>query len=274
VKGRTTCPKCKHEFVLDIPVDEKKHEVICTKCKNKFIVSAKCTETKSGKECSWEEHGEPRKTILSAIKPRTNKPMIAAVILICVFSIGMSSAVFSEYFIESSLDVASNFGLTGTVQIEVTDISNISIPNVDITLGDMNGITDENGIFYAEKVELGIKTIELTVSNYKTRTAEILVTPFLLSKHTIIMQDGTGDIITNYETSGCSFILTIFSFFSLFGAAACLKRQHIDVAIVGSLIGIFSFGFFLAGSILSIIAFVLIMISRDEFENGKKGKVF
>ena len=66
----------------------------------------------------------------------------------------------------------------------------------------------------------------------------------------------------------------IFSIFALMGAITCFKRQHLDVASVGSLIGIFSFGFFFIGSILSIIAFVLIMKSREEFENGKKGKIF
>ena len=28
------------------------------------------------------------------------------------------------------------------------------------------------------------------------------------------------------------------------------------------------------GSILSIIAFIIIIISKEEFENGKKGKIF
>ena len=47
-----------------------------------------------------------------------------------------------------------------------------------------------------------------------------------------------------------------------------------DVAVVGALLGIFSFGFFLLGSILSIISLFLILSSKEEFENGKKGKSF
>jgi hypothetical protein len=77
-----------------------------------------------------------------------------------------------------------------------------------------------------------------------------------------------------FDSSGCTFILAIFSIFALVGVVACLKRRNLDAAIVGSLIGIFSFGFFFIGSIISIIACILIWKSKEEFENGNKGKIF
>ena len=196
MKGRTTCPKCKNDFVLDLPQDEKEHEVVCPKCNNKYKIQAKCSSPLSDKECSWEEHGEPRKTILSSIKPKTNRPMIAAIILIVVFGLGITTAILSETFIETSLDLASDMGMT---------------------------------------VENEFEEFDITV---------------------------------------CSIILIIFSVFALLGTIACLKRQRLDVAYTGSLLGIFSFGFFFIGSILCIIAFVLIKKSKDEFENGKKGRIF
>ena len=79
---------------------------------------------------------------------------------------------------------------------------------------------------------------------------------------------------TYFNNTGCTFILAIFSIFALVGTVACLKRKYIDVAIAGSLFGIFSFGFFFLGSIFSIIAFAIVMKSKEEFENGKKGKIF
>ena len=81
VKGKIICPKCKNEFILDSTEDKKEHDAICPKCKNKLSVEAKSDP----KELSWEEHGEPRKTVLSSIKPRSNKPLIAVLLLICVF---------------------------------------------------------------------------------------------------------------------------------------------------------------------------------------------
>jgi hypothetical protein len=53
-----------------------------------------------------------------------------------------------------------------------------------------------------------------------------------------------------------------------------LKRKHFDVAVAGSIISIFSFGFFLIGAIISIIAFIIIMKCKEEFDDGKKGKTF
>ena len=38
MKGRTSCPKCKHEFVVDLPEKDKKHGVTCPKCKGKISI--------------------------------------------------------------------------------------------------------------------------------------------------------------------------------------------------------------------------------------------
>lgn len=274
MKGRTTCPKCKQTIILDIPADEKQHEVLCPKCGNKFAIVAKCKDSTSKDECSWEEHGEPRKTILSKVKPKTKRPMIAAILLICVFVIGITTAIFSEEFVDTSLDLASQAGLTGTVEITVTDISNNSIKNVKTTLGGVSKNTNNNGIAVFEDVELGVQTIEISKDNHKTQEHEILVVPIADIKHNMIIEEGTGqseDI--SYDFTGCTLILAILSFFALFSAVACLRRQHLDIALMGSFIAIFSLGFFLIGFILSIIAFVFIMMSRDEFEDGKKGKI-
>ena len=60
MKGRTTCPECKKEFILDLPKDDKKHQVVCPECGNKFDVFAKYDKTSKGEECAWEEHGDER----------------------------------------------------------------------------------------------------------------------------------------------------------------------------------------------------------------------
>ena len=277
MKGRTTCPKCKHEFVLDVEDGKEQHDVVCPKCENQFIIKTSKKDCGPDEECSWEEHGEPRKTILSKIKPRTNKPMIAAILLLVVFSLGISTAVFSEQFIESSLDVTSGIGLDGTVKLTVVDASNNeTLENANITV---NGIetkfTYANKSYSNENIEPGIQLIEVEVSEYKTEKIEIMVTPFFASENTITMEEGTGTGDTQeFDTSFCLIILAIFSVFPIIGAIVCLKRQHFDVAMAGAILGILSFGFFLLGSIISIIAFVIIMKSRDEFENGKKGKTF
>jgi len=275
MKGRIICPKCKKEIILELPDEEKKHEVICPKCNNKFSIQTKCKDSKSYEECSWEEHGEPRKTVLSSTKSRTKRPIIAAILLACVFVIGLTTATFSESFIESSLDIASYAGLTGSMKILVTDQSNNTLKNVAIKINNISGVTDAKGYFSAKNIDLGIQKLEISKTNFKNQIREILIYPFFKYESTIILENGSGegkDI--KFDTSGCLIILVIFSVIALIGTMACLKRQHIDIAIAGSLIGIFSFGFFFIGSILAIIAFVIIIRSKEEFENGKKGRIF
>jgi len=274
MKGRTTCPKCKNEIIFDLPAKEK-HEVVCPKCNNKFTIKAKCDDSKSLEECSWEEHGEPRKTVLSSLTPKTKMPMIAAIILTIVFLIGISTAAFSEGFIESSLDVASFAGLKGSMKILVTDQSNETLSNVKIKINDFEGFTNSKGYVSAENLELGIQKLSISKSNYEDQAREILITPFLKFESTIKLENEGGKPKNiDFNSSGCTIILIIFSIIALIGAIACFRRRYFDIAIVGSIIGIFSFGFFLIGSILAIIAFIIIFKSRDEFENGKKGRIF
>jgi len=274
MKGKTVCPNCKEKFVIDLPKDEKKHEITCPNCKYKFNVKPGC-KNKDKDECSWEEYGEPRKTILSSIKPKTKKPFIALIILMIVFSIGITTAIFSETFIETNLQAASNIGLNGEIKLKITDQDNNSLDNITIVL---NGETigyQSAGIYHKSEVELGIQKIKLTGNNYKSQEIEVLILPLITTELNVIMQDGSGDAETTYyETLGCSFIIIIFSVFALISMIACMKRQHFDLAVIGSFLAIFSFGFFFICSIISIVAFVLIILSRDEFENGVKGKIF
>ena len=275
MKGRATCPKCKKEFVLDVPDSTEEHEVVCPECGTKLAIKAKNSDPESDDGFSWEEHGEPRKTILSSIKTKTNKPMMAAILLSCVFALGITSAAFSETFIESSMNIASGVGITGSVEIIVNNETNVSLADINITIDGVSGTTNESGLFFVENVGVGIKTLTLSCEGYKTQTREILVTPLFKSENTIMMTAGDGEETKTYfDTTGCTFILAIFSIFALVGTVACLKRKNIDVAIASSLFGIFSFGFFFLGSIFSIIAFAIVIKSKEEFENGKKGKIF
>jgi hypothetical protein len=144
-----------------------------------------------------------------------------------------------------------------------------------VTISGLTGRTDENGAYIIENIEPGLFTLELSAIGFENQTREILIYPIFDTKLTIEMdRGGTPADKIEFDHSGCTFILTIFSIFALIALVACLKRQNIDAAYAGSLIGIFSFGFFFLGSIFSIIAFVLIWKSKEEFEDGKKGKVF
>lgn len=275
MKGRTICPNCKNEYVLDLPDNKKEHEVVCPKCIYKYKIQVKCSDRLSDGECLWEEYGETRKTILSSIKSKTNRPIIAAIILIVVFCLGITTVIYSETFIESTLDFASDMGMTGTVEIKVENQENESIAGATVEIDGIKKNTDIDGIFSAKGIDLGIKTLEISKEGYKIYKQEILITPIFNYESDIKMESGNGkDKLEKFNGSGCTLILIIFLVFVLLGAIGCLKRQPLAIAYLGSLIGILSFGFFFIGSILSFVAFILIMKSKDEFENGKKGRIF
>jgi hypothetical protein len=201
--------------------------------------------------------------------------LIAVLLLICVFAIGITTAAFPETFIESTLDIGTTAGITGTLEIRVTDQLNSSIDNVSITINDAVDFTNEKGVATFDDVELGIQTIELSKDNYASQNNEIVVLPFIVTNQDITIENATGKVKNiDFDSTGCTLILAIFSVCALLAMITSLRRRHIDVAMAGSFLGIFSFGFFFIGSILSIIAFVIIWKSRDEFEDGKKGKIF
>jgi MFS family permease len=63
----------------------------------------------------------------------------------------------------------------------------------------------------------------------------------------------------------CGIVMIIFSIFALLGGILSLKRKMWGIAITCSVLGLFSYGF-LVSSILSLVALILIAISKEEFE--------
>ena len=193
MKGRTTCPKCKHEFVMDTPDNSETCEISCPKCNSKFTIRQTPSDhSKTIDECGWEEHGEPRKTVLSSLKSYTNKPMIASFLLLTSCVLGIFTAVF------------------------IVSSDHLIIPYLDLDLTFLTNLL--------------------------------------------------GNI-------GVSIVIIIFSVFAFIGFTAAFKRRYLNAATICAFLGIFSIGFFV-GLVLSIVALALIMLSREEFENGTKGKVF
>ncbi|MCJ2533649.1 MAG: tetraspanin family protein [Candidatus Thermoplasmatota archaeon] len=92
MKGKTTCPQCNHEFVMDVPEDSETHTIKCPQCNHLFVIKRTCQEEPDD-ECGWEEYGEPRKTILSSMKKKTNKPIIASFLLLATGILGIFTAV-------------------------------------------------------------------------------------------------------------------------------------------------------------------------------------
>lgn len=76
--------------------------------------------------------------------------------------------------------------------------------------------------------------------------------------------------LVNNVLNACGVITLIFGFFLLVGGIFAIKKVHWGVALIGSILGIFSIGPMFIGSVLSIAALILLFMAKDEFEG--KGK--
>ena len=286
MKGRITCPRCAKEFTANAKDGSSQVTVTCPNCGHKITVKTKIKDKSAGddssvdvfEEVSWEEHGEPRKTVLSSMKPRTDRPMLASLILILVVIIGFSSALFPEAYLQTPLDVLSATGATGTVTLTIQNQSGIPLENVYVQVGPLQkNMTNSSGSTTLTDIPLGKQSVSVSfTANGSSESKEFFVLP-IHSVADITVKNNVGTLqIIDQSTSlvWCSSIVILLSIVCIFGVIASWKRQHFDAAIVCTTVGIFTIGFYFMGSILSILALVLLLKSKEEFDDGKKGKSF
>jgi hypothetical protein len=257
---------------LEVP-DETigKYQTFCPKCGHQFNINVK------GKY-SWEEW-KPNQVVppLMHQKPRTSKPQIAGALLIIVFILGaiMGGLLgFGSGMIDEAID---NVGGTGEFKGVVKD-ANGSLPNVTVSLvndPNISDTTDEDGKFSLE-VPTGYQKINLSKENYTTLIVRILVLPGMEAiKEKFVMEEGSGNKSIDSESVKIfeevkdmlpifSAIFIAFAIIALFGGIFSIHRKYFAIAIVGSIFGILSFGFFI-GTILSVAALILILLSKEEF---------
>jgi hypothetical protein len=63
----------------------------------------------------------------------------------------------------------------------------------------------------------------------------------------------------------CGAIFIVFGIMVIIGGVSAITRKSFALALIGSILGIFTVGYYFTGSILSIVALILIAISKDEF---------
>lgn len=84
-----------------------------------------------------------------------------------------------------------------------------------------------------------------------------------------LQQSGIEITVEQIETflSICATIGIILSIFPLLGGVLALKRKMWGIAIVMSIIGLFTVGPIFASSILALVGLILIAISKNEFQH-------
>ena len=64
----------------------------------------------------------------------------------------------------------------------------------------------------------------------------------------------------------CALIGIILSVFPILGGLLAIKKKLYYIAVTGSIIGLFSIGIMFSSSVLSLIALILLIISKKEFQ--------
>ncbi len=264
MRGKTKCPYCNKNVVVEVPDGAKGLQL--TKCPNCGMDIKVDVSTGEKKEKEWESPIHP----LVKYTP-SSKPLIAGSLLIIVFILGIAMGT-SIFFAEKA------FKGEGFYQGEVYDEGENPIENVSVYLIDnttkLVAKTDAKGYFSLTNISAGKHVIRLEKEGYKTVVAEIFVMPANLPalKDKFIMKKGEGEV---KEKTAFAIIIKFFPYLAilfvmvsipaLIGGIFCFLKKYFVIAIVGAIFGIISIGFFI-GSILSIVALVLILLSKDEFK--------
>ncbi|KYK21575.1 hypothetical protein AYK25_08030 [Thermoplasmatales archaeon SM1-50] len=75
----------------------------------------------------------------------------------------------------------------------------------------------------------------------------------------------TAEQLQSFLTT-CGIIGCILSVFTLTGGIVAVKRKAWGLAVVGGILGLFTIGPFLFGSIISLVGLIFVIISRKDFQ--------
>ncbi|MDI6916387.1 MAG: carboxypeptidase-like regulatory domain-containing protein [Thermoplasmatales archaeon] len=203
---------------------------------------------------------------LPAEKKRSNRPAIAGVLLITASILGFMMGGFIG-FVPGMVDEIST-GQTVTVYGTVTDENGNGMGNATVTvlgLG-LSSNTSSDGSYRIENVPAGVQRIKAEKDNNSLTIKTFVYEGTNKVDFTLKPGSHEQDIMSevNNVLYVCSIVIFILSFFTLLGGIFALKRRHFGIAVIGAIMGIPALGF-LIGSILSIIALILIVLSRNEF---------
>ena len=278
---KVSCPACEDVFsIKDGQLEAKKEIVDSEKEMKKEKIMGKIGDIKntikngntSSKNLEYEN------AINNFWNPDGNTAW-AGIILVIVALLGFFAG--GTYFMhwteyETIVDDVGLVDIQGVIQ---TNDGN-PLENVEITLNGQNWTwaSNEQGRFYIYDVEGGIREITFNLENYEEQTQKIELEVGRINVVNAILEEGDCSSDCEYidktfevdNPAEISLVLSViiihFSVVTVYGSIAELRKSDFSMALIGSIAGILSYGFML-GSILSIVAMLMIFSDRDAFES-------
>jgi len=267
MKGKAKCPHCKQKVVVEVPLETTGTEVVtCPNCDMQFKVNV-------DEPYSWEEDA-PLIHPSMHIKPKSMKIPIASLLLIIVFLLGIviSGALFF------SMDIIEDADRSSQYNGKVVDTNGDSLAGVDVSVIDhpeWTTITDDNGKFSFSNITSGKRTLQFMLDGYITLEAEVFVLPWDVSipQEQFTMKNGSGanedkTLIVRVLELGpiLAGVVIILSAIALAGAIMALMRIHFPIVVLGAVCGIVAGFFSIIGIPLGIVALILILLAKEEFQ--------
>ena len=232
-------------------------------------------------------------------KRPSSKPNVVGSLLVVVAVLGLVMAAMSMVGAAFFNDVGEWFpgeeGDTLTIEGRVTSLNGTGLPGAIVNVVDegLASTTDGEGYYVIYNVPIGDQTIRCTKEGYTTINRKVTVGVDIFNgnfpdgTHTEFTMDvdyalseGDSEITTGRWVSAdtldfqalwitCTIILVIASLLSLLGAFYAFKRTNMMWVLIGCVAGIFTVGFMI-GTVLAFVALFILLLSLDEFREGKK----
>ena len=227
-------------------------------------------------------------------KRKSSKPTIAGVLLIITAILGLIAGVamvglggmgFDMFYEDQEGDVY------GTITYQNgTGAANVT---VSIEGEDLSTQTDNDGYYAIHNVPSGNHEIKVEKNGYNTIIYKTFVSPSDFNiedpengdnQHDVDQEENEIDFILtpgNEELERgssppwnliegflviCGTLIVIFSLFAMLGAIQALRRKSWKMALLGSILGLFT----IVGSLFAFIALLITALSREEFNGGKQ----
>lgn len=236
---------------------------------------------------------------------RSGKPKIVGILL--MFS-GVLSIIMGVFFGAMMINVvpwmeewSNNSSGYGDIEGQVIFMNSTPVAGVNVTVTDLNlmASTNETGHYRILNVANGWHDLKVEAPGYKTLVKSVFVkvtdvtgTGGTITRADFQLQPGVGEQrLGEAHTPGsktgpmdrnaqemirsvgavCMVLGVVLGSFAILGGYFAFRTEKLGIVALGTLCGILSFGFAI-GSVLAVIALILLLLCTDEFERAKKEK--
>jgi len=230
-------------------------------------------------------------------RKKSSKPTVAGVLLIIAAILGLVAGVGAVALGSVGFDMFWE-DTEGDIYGVVTYQNGTGIENVTVSIvgEDLSTQTDQDGYYAIYNIPSGDHKIKVEKEGYNTIIYETFISndDFNMEDsengkdhHDVKHEDNEINFVMTagyeeLERSGdtppwgliegflvfCGVLIIIFSIFALVGAVHAFRRKSWKLALLGSILGLFT----ILGSLFALIALLVVALSRDEFNGGSQNQ--